>query len=75
MKKSLTYFESIIYLSDNKNLNGPLYTDLYEAHLQLNQISDNKPKTKKKIIKIVKQNKIIILYMLESNLSPLRSPE
>jgi hypothetical protein len=75
MKKSLTYFESVIYWSDNKNLNGPLYTDLYEAHLQLNQISDNKPKTKKKIIKIVKQNKIIILYMLESNLSPLRSPE
>jgi hypothetical protein len=26
--------------------------DLYEAHLQMTQISNNKPKTKKKIIKI-----------------------
>jgi hypothetical protein len=26
--------------------------DLYDAHLQLTQISNNNPKTKKKIIKI-----------------------
>jgi hypothetical protein len=74
MKKSLIHFESVIYWSVNKNPNGPLYVDLHEVHLQLNQISDNKPKTKKKIIKIVKK-KIIILDMLESNLSPLRSPK
>jgi hypothetical protein len=30
----------------------PSYVDLYEAHLELTQISNNKPKTKKKIIKI-----------------------
>jgi hypothetical protein len=28
--------------------------DLYEAHLQLTQISKKKPKTKKKIIKLIK---------------------
>jgi hypothetical protein len=30
----------------------PSYVDLYEAHLQSTQISNNKPKTKKKIIKM-----------------------
>jgi hypothetical protein len=30
------------------------YVDLYEAHLQLIQISNNKPKTKKTIIKTIK---------------------
>jgi hypothetical protein len=32
----------------------PLYVDLYEVHLKLTQISNNKPKTKKTIIKIIK---------------------
>jgi hypothetical protein len=50
----------------------PPYVDVYEAHLHLTQIRNNDPKTKKKIIKI--QN-IIILNMLESDLSPLRSPK
>jgi len=49
--------------------------DLYEAHLQLTQISNNNPKTKKKIIKNNKNSKITILNMLESDLSPIRSPK
>jgi hypothetical protein len=49
--------------------------DLYEAHLQLTQISNNNPKTKKKIIKNNKNPKITILNMLESDLSPLKSPK
>ena len=49
--------------------------DLYEAHLQFTQISNNNPKTKKKIIKNNKNPKIIILNMLESDLSPLKSPK
>jgi len=32
----------------------PPYVELYEAHLQLIQISNKNPKTKKKIIKIWK---------------------
>jgi hypothetical protein len=40
---------------NKKTLNGtPPYLDLYEAHLQLTKISNNKPKTEKKIIKIIK---------------------
>jgi hypothetical protein len=35
-----------------ETLMDPPYVDLYEAHLQLTQISNNNPKTKKKIIKI-----------------------
>jgi hypothetical protein len=31
--------------------------NLYEAHLQFTQISNNNPKTKKKIIKIIKKTK------------------
>jgi len=46
--------------------------DLYEAHIQLTQISNNNPKTKKKNNK---NPKITILNMLESYLSPLRSPK
>ena len=42
--------------------------DLYEAHLQFTQISNNNPKTKKKIIKNNKNLKIIILNILESDL-------
>ena len=42
--------------------------DLYEGHLQLTQICNNNPKTKKKII-------ITILNMLESDLSPFKSPK
>ena len=49
--------------------------DLYEAHLQFTQISNNNPKTKKKIIKNNKNPKITILNMLESDLSPLKSPK
>jgi hypothetical protein len=49
--------------------------DLYEAHLQLTQISNNNPKTKKKIIKNNKNPKITILNMLESDFSPLKSPK
>jgi hypothetical protein len=49
--------------------------DLYEAHLQLTQISNNNLKTKKKIIKNNKNPKINILIMLESDLSPLKSPK
>ena len=37
-----------------ETLMDPPYVDLYEAHLQLTQISNNNPKTKKKIIKIQK---------------------
>jgi hypothetical protein len=33
-------------------LMNPSYMDLYETHLQLTQINNNKPKIKKKIIKI-----------------------
>jgi hypothetical protein len=32
----------------------PLCGHIYDAHLQLTQISNNNPKTKKKIIKIIK---------------------
>jgi hypothetical protein len=32
----------------------PLNVDLNETHLQLTQISNNNPKTKKKILKILK---------------------
>jgi len=32
----------------------PPWVDLYEAHLQLTQISNNNLNTKKKIIKIIK---------------------
>jgi len=32
----------------------PPWVNLYETHLQLIQISNNNPKTKKKIIKIIK---------------------
>jgi hypothetical protein len=49
--------------------------DLYEAHLQLTQISNNNPKTKKKNKNKNKNPKIIMLNMLESDLSPLRSPK
>jgi hypothetical protein len=51
--------------------------DLYEAHLQLTQISNNNPKTKKKNKNKNKNKnpKIIMLNMLESDLSPLRSPK
>jgi hypothetical protein len=44
----------------------PPQVDLYEAHLQLTQINNNNLKT-------YKNQKITILNMLESNLSPLRS--
>jgi hypothetical protein len=55
----------------------PLYVDLYEVHLKLTQISNNKPKTKKTIIKIIKNKKlkINILNMLKSDLPLLRSPK
>jgi hypothetical protein len=33
--------------------------NLYEAHLQLTQISNNNPKTKKKILKIIKIEKLL----------------
>jgi len=37
-----------------ETLIDPPQVDLYETHLQLTQISNNNPKTKKKIIKIQK---------------------
>ena len=41
-----------------ETLMDPLRWTLYEAHLQLTQISNNNPKTKKKIIKIIKFQKL-----------------
>jgi len=41
----------------------------------LTQISNNNPKTKKKNKNKNKNPKIIMLNMLESDLSPLRSPK
>jgi hypothetical protein len=73
MKKSLIHFESVIYWSVNKNPNGPLYVDLHEVHLQLNQISDNKPKTKKKIIKIVKKKNYYPRYARIKFVTPKKS--
>jgi hypothetical protein len=37
----------------------PPWVDLYEAYLQLIQISNNNLKTKKKIIKIIKLQKLL----------------
>ena len=51
----------------------PPYVDLYEAHLQYTQISNNNLKTKKK--KNNKNLKISILDLLKSDLSPLRNPK
>jgi hypothetical protein len=37
----------------------PPLVDLYKAHLQLTQISNNNLKTKKKIIKLIKKLKLL----------------
>jgi hypothetical protein len=37
---------------------APPYVDLYDAHLQLTQISNNNPKTKKKIIQKIQIRKL-----------------
>jgi hypothetical protein len=43
----------ILTLDLKQTLMDPPYVDLYEAHLQLIQISNNNPKTKKKIMDMI----------------------
>ena len=45
------------FIYTNFRLKETLMDPPYEAHLQLTQISNNNPKTKKKIIKIIKIRK------------------